>query len=202
MNKNTDKRVDAYIDKSDDFAKPILTHLRALIHSACPQVVETIKWGMPYFEYKGTLCGMASFKKHCAFVFWKESLMKGMKELGKEKTAMGSLGRIESLSDLPKDNVLITLIKEAVRLNEEGIKTPPRVKHTDKELSIPSYFMKAIRAHKKALETFEKFSFSNKRDYVEWITQIKNNETRKQRMVQAVEWMSQGKVRFWKYTKN
>src|SRR6187401_1911968 len=119
----TDARIDAYIEKSADFAQPILIHLRKLIHKACPDVKETLKWGMPSFEYKGILCGFAAFKKHCTFGFWKSSLLSDPHGvLEKEKTAMGSLGRMASLEDLPSDKILKSLIKEAIRLNDEGIK--------------------------------------------------------------------------------
>ena len=50
-----DKRVDAYIAKSSEFARPILRQLRDIVHEACPEVEETIKWGFPHFDYKGML---------------------------------------------------------------------------------------------------------------------------------------------------
>ncbi len=70
-----DPRIDAYIAKSVPFAQPIMEHCRALIHEACPEVTETIKWGMPSFEYKGILCGFAAFKAHCSFGFWKHAIL-------------------------------------------------------------------------------------------------------------------------------
>ncbi|MEY4931584.1 MAG: hypothetical protein RI909_2308, partial [Bacteroidota bacterium] len=112
-----EKRMDAYILKSADFAVPILNHLRELVHVACPDVEEKIKWGMPFFDYKGEgLCNMASFKQHCAFGFWKAPLMKDktLMENAKGETAMGHLGRIISLKDLPSDAALIRYIKEAM----------------------------------------------------------------------------------------
>src|SRR5215213_2106905 len=121
--KNTDERIDAYIAKSADFAKPILTHLRALVHAACPDIEETWKWSFPHFDYKGTVCSMAAFKRHCSFGFWKASLMKDSHRLltaGSE--AMGQLGQIKSLADLPPDALLIAYVREAVELNEKGVK--------------------------------------------------------------------------------
>jgi hypothetical protein len=117
----TDPRVDAYIDKAQDFAKPILTHLRELVHEACPDVQETMKWSFPHFDYKGMMCSMAAFKEHCAFNFWKQALLE-QSAFPAEKTAMGSFGRITSLKDLPADKTLKKLIVDAVRLNDEGIK--------------------------------------------------------------------------------
>lgn len=198
-----DKRIDAYIGKSANFAKPILIHLRGLVHKACPQVEETIKWGFPHFQFKGILCSMAAFKEHCIFAFWKGSVMKDphrvMSTLG--KTAMGSFGRITSRSNLPPDKVLIQYIAEAARLNEEGVPISKKAKPDSKSLTIPEYFTKAIKKNKKALTTFEGFSYTNKKDYVEWITEAKSAETRDRRLSTAIEWMAEGKIRNWKYVR-
>ena len=200
-----DARVDAYIAKSADFAKPILNHYRALIHKACPQVDETIKWGFPNFDYKGgPMTSIASFKQHCAIGFWKAALMKdGNALIGRAKSeeAMGHLGRITSLKDLPKDKVLMAYIKDAMRLNDEGLKVSNKAKPVKKELKIPEYFLKAVSKNKKALTTFEAFSNTNKKEYVIWVTEAKTEETRKKRLETSVEWMSEGKIRNWKYVK-
>ncbi|HUS00971.1 MAG TPA: YdeI/OmpD-associated family protein [Chitinophagaceae bacterium] len=199
-----DERVDAYIAKAQPFAKPILAHLRELIHNACPEVEETIKWSFASFDYKGTFCSMGAFKQHCTFGFWKYSLMKDPKgylgeRFNKGGEAMGNLGRINSMKDLPPDNVIIDLIKQAKKLNDDDVKLPPRKKTEKKELVIPDYFTKAIGKNKKALQVFEGFSPSHKREYVEWITDAKTEETRKRRMDTALEWIEEGKGRNWKY---
>lgn len=200
-------KVDAYIAKSADFAKPILNHFRALIHKTCPDAVEVIKWGFPHFDYaNGPMVHMASFKQHCAIGFWKASLMKNGKELvekAKTEEAMGHLGKISSLKNLPKDTVLVKYIKEAMRLNEEGVKLVSKKPNAEakKNLQVPDYFMKALRKNKKALKTFEEFSYSNKKEYVTWITEAKTEDTRNKRLADAVEWMSEGKIRNWKYLK-
>ncbi|MGH7456589.1 MAG: DUF1801 domain-containing protein, partial [bacterium] len=151
-----DPRVDAYIGKAADFAKPILNHLRNLIHATCPDVEETLKWGVPHFEYKGILCSMAAFKNHCAFGFWKESLILDQGNTEMRNEAMGQFGRITALSDLPKEGVLIGYIKQAVKLNEDGIKLPAKPKpEAKRELKISAYFLEALRKNKKALRTFE-----------------------------------------------
>ena len=199
---NTDKRIDAYIAKSADFAKPILNHLRSLLHKACPDVEETMKWSFPHFDYKGMMCSMAAFKEHCAFNFWKMALMKDAKKLlPNRQEAMGSFGRITSLKDLPSDKVLLGYIKEAMQLNEEGIKSKKPSSSVKKELVIPDYVIDSLRKNKKAFSTFENFSSSNKREYVEWITGAKTEETRNKRLAQAIEWMADGKIRNWKYIK-
>src|SRR5580765_6471999 len=116
----TDKRIDQYIEEKADFAKPILKHIRELVHKACPDVEETIKWGMPYFDYHGsTVCGIAAFKEHCTFLFWKASLMKDPEKIFQisDREAMGHFGRITSMKDLPSDKILIAYIKEAAKLN-------------------------------------------------------------------------------------
>src|ERR1043165_2097154 len=141
----TDPFVDQYIDKSQDFAKPILRHIRKLVHEACPDVVETKKWSFPHFDYKGMMCSMAAFKEHCAFGFWKQSLLES-KAFPAEKTAMGSFGRITSVKDLPDDETMIKLIREAVKLNEDGVKVPRNRKFEEKkELVVPDYLTAALK---------------------------------------------------------
>lgn len=201
-----DPRIDAYIAKSADFAKPILTHFRALMHKTCPDVQETVKWSFPHFDYMNApLSHMASFKQHCAIGFWKAPLMKDAETLvGKAKTeeAMGHLGRITSLKDLPKDSILISYIKDAMSLNKEGIKLAPKTKSgVTKELEVPDYFKKALAKNKKALKTFEGFSSSNKKEYISWVTEAKTETTRNTRLSTAIDWMSEGKIRHWKYKK-
>ncbi len=165
-----DNRVDGYIAKSAEFARPILTHLRDLVHAACPDVEETMKWSFPHFMYKGMLCSMASFKEHCTFGFWKSSLIVEKGGASVEK-AMGQFGRITQLSDLPSKKVLSGYIKEAMKLNEAGVKAPSRMKpKTPKEdLVVPDDLASALQANQKARATFEKFSPSQKREYVEWL---------------------------------
>ena len=196
-----DPRIDGYIAKSADFAKPILNHIRKLVHTACPEVEETMKWSFPHFDYKGMMCSAAAFKQHCSFGFWKGALILG-KDGNKADEAMVQFGRITAISDLPKDGVLIGYIKEAVRLNETGVKLPAKLKPREKkELVIPDYFIAALEKNKKALTAFENFSYSHKKEYVQWITEAKGEETRKKRLETALEWLAEGKPRHWKYVK-
>jgi len=164
-----------------------------------------MKWSFPHFEFKGAiLCSMASFKQHCAFGFWKASIMKDPEKVLQlmGKTAMGQLDRIESLKDLPADKILIAYIKEAAKLNEDEIKLPQKKKSGDKkELIVPDVLRAALKKNKKAAVTFDAFSYSNKKDYVEWITEAKTDATRETRLDTAIEWMSEGKNRNWKYQK-
>jgi uncharacterized protein YdeI (YjbR/CyaY-like superfamily) len=198
-----DEKIDVYIAESADFAQPILTHLREIVHRACPEVEETMKWSFPHFDYKGMMCSMAAFKNHCAFGFWKASLMKDPhKLLTQSREAMGQFGQITNLEDLPPDDVLIAYIKEAVRLNEEGVKLRSKPKATEKKsLDIPEFFTAALKENKAASETFEKFSYSHKKEYVEWIVEAKSEETRNKRLATAIEWITEGKPRNWKYAK-
>jgi uncharacterized protein YdeI (YjbR/CyaY-like superfamily) len=199
-----DERVDAYIAKSHDFAKPILIHLRELVHTACPDVEETMKWSMPHFDYKGVMAGMSAFKKHCAFGFWKASIMNdptGALAL-KDREAMGNFDRITNLKDLPPDKVIIALVKEAARLNAEGIKVEKKPAPKEKkDFVVPDYFTEALKKNKAAHVNFEAFSYSKKKDYVEWVTEAKTEATRDKRLATAVEWISEGKGRNWKYEK-
>ncbi len=198
------KGMDAYILKSADFAVPILNHLRELVHIACPDVEEKIKWSMPFFDYKGEgLCNMASFKQHCAFGFWKAALMKDHKlqETAKSETAMGHFGKITNIKDLPSDAVIIRYIKKAMKLNDDGIRVIKKKPAVTKELEVPDYFLKELKKHKAAQKTFDAFSPSNKKEYVTWIVEAKTEETRQSRMTTAMEWMADGKPRNWKYMK-
>lgn len=192
-----DPRIDAYIAKSADFAKPILTYLREIVHRACPRVEETMKWSAPHFMYEGMLCGMASFKSHCAFGFWKGGLVLDAK--GKTREAMGHFGRITSLEDLPSKKVLSGYIRKAMALNEKGIPSPTRTKRAPKpEAAVPKDLAAALDKNQKAGATFD-FSPSHRREYVEWITEAKTEATRQRRLETAIGWMAEGKSRNWKY---
>jgi uncharacterized protein YdeI (YjbR/CyaY-like superfamily) len=196
-----DPRVDAYIAKSADFAKPILTHLRSLVHAGCPGVEESVKWGFPHFMYKGILCSMASFKEHCAFGFWKGKLVFGAEGKASDE-AMGQFGRITAISDLPSEQPILGYIRTAMRLNEKGVPSPTRVRTKEKKpLKVPAYLKAALAKNKKANRTFGAFSYSHKKEYIEWITEAKTAETREKRLKTAVGWMAEGKKRNWKYTK-
>ena len=199
-----DKRVDAYIGKSAEFAKPILTHLRALVHKACPEVVETIKWGFPNFDYKGVFCNMAAFKEHCAFGFWKASMLNDPKGLlqPNDKGSMGNFDRITSVKDLPSDKILLDFIKQAVELNERGVKRKVKVTpRGSKTIDTPDYFLRALKKNKVAFDIFENFAYSHRKEYIQWFEEAKTDETRQKRIAQALEWIAEGKARNWKYMK-
>ncbi len=200
----TDKRIDAYIAKSADFAKPILTHLRQLVHKACPGATETVKWGMPFFEYNGTiLCNMAAFKQHCSFGFWNALQMKdaGEKLQVKDRGAMGNFDRITSLKDLPADKTMTAYIKEAATLIEKGVKKAAPKKAPKPELPMPPELAAALKKNKKAQAAFEGFPPSHRREYIEWIVEAKTDATREKRIATTVEWLTEGKSRMWKYQK-
>jgi len=191
-----DPRIDAYIDKAADFAKPILTHLRETVHRACPDCEETLKWGHPSFTYKGLMCGMAAFKQHCTFGFWKGSLVIGR---GKDGDAMGQFGRIASVKDLPAPRVLAGYVKKAAALNDDGVKAARRPRGPAAPVRVPADLAAAFRSHKKAKTTFDSFSPSHRREYVEWITDAKRDQTRKRRVATTVEWLAAGKTHNWRY---
>lgn len=196
-----DPRVDAYIARSADFARPILTRLRETVHEACPDVEETIKWGAPHFMYHGMLGGMSAFKQHCAFGFWKGKLIVGDND-GNAAKAMGQFGRLRSVADLPPKRMMHRYIRQAMKLNEEGVKVPVQRKAAaPAPLVVPADLAAALRRNRRAKATFESFSPSHRREYVMWITEAKTDETRQRRLAQAVEWMAEGKPRNWKYIK-
>jgi uncharacterized protein YdeI (YjbR/CyaY-like superfamily) len=199
-----DSRVDAYIAKSADFAKPILIHIRELVHKASPLITESIKWGFPFFDYKGPVCQMAAFKQHMAFGFWKaKQLNDPNKLLQQDEPAAGSFGRLISLADLPSDEILVDFIKQAMQINEVAKdspvkkETPPKVPKA--AIEMPADFADLLANSPKALEVYEKFSPSHKREYLEWIVDAKSHDTRQKRMQTALEWISEGKSRNWKY---
>jgi uncharacterized protein YdeI (YjbR/CyaY-like superfamily) len=195
-----DRRIDAYIAKSGDFAKPVLEHLRQVVHAACPDVEETIKWGHPAFIRHGLLCNMAAFKEHCTLGFWKGSLI--LDSQGRRADGgWGQFGRITSLSDLPAKSVLTGYVRKAAKLNEEGVRLPRRPTAKHGPVVVPAALLAALRKNAKARTTFEAFSPGQQRDYAEWIQEAKQEATRARRVATAIEWMSQGKSRNWKYEK-
>lgn len=191
--------VDAYIAKAAPFARPILERVRKLFHEGCPAIEETIKWGVPSFEYRGMVGGMAAFKQHATFGLWRFAELPDPHGLFKTKSPMGA-GKFTDVSQLPPDDVLVGYIREAVKLNESGVK-PARPKKAKPPLKVPAPLMVALRKNKKALATFEAFPPSHKREYVEWIAEAKQEETRERRLATAIEWMARGKSRNWKYEK-
>jgi uncharacterized protein YdeI (YjbR/CyaY-like superfamily) len=194
-----DPRIDAYIEKAAPFAQPILTHLRSVVHAGCPNVEESIKWGMPHFLHDGRiLAGMAAFKAHCTFGFWHGRQAAAQ---GKDREAMGQFGRITALADLPGKRELTRIVKEAVALADAGVPPPRAPKSTSPrpELDVPDDLRKALARNAAARKTFEGFSPSHRREYIEWLVEAKREETRKGRLAQTLEWLADGKSRHWKY---
>ena len=204
---STNSEVDVYIAKAAPFAQPILTHLRALIHQACPDAEEEIKWGRPFFLHRGTiLSNISAFKSHCAFGFWGAEIGKVLrKDAALKPGAMGLLGRIASLKDLPPDKQLFAYIRQAAAFIESGqgenrIVAQRRVAKPPKPpLEVPPEFTSALRRDRKAAAAYAAFSPSCQREYVEWIADAKRPETRDRRIAQAIEWIAEGKQRNWKY---
>lgn len=196
----TNPAFDAYIRKAAPFAQPILKKIRALFHKACPDIEEVMKWSFPHFEYRGIVGSMAAFKQHATFGFWKAALMSdphGFLDTAGE-TSM-SRTKFTDVTELPPDKVLIEYIREAVALNEQGIKIARPKREKKPEAKVPADLLAALKKNKKALAAFEAFSPSHRREYVEWITEAKQEETRKKRVAQAIEWLAEGKSRHWKY---
>lgn len=192
-----DKRIDAYIAKAAPFARPILTHLRAVVHEACPDVEETLKWGSPAYMHHGILGITAAFKAHCALVLWRAPLIVGAT---KSRDARGHFGRLTSVKDLPSKKVLIGLLKQAVKLNEAGAKPSQRAKgKVKKAVRTPVDLAAGIKKSAKARAAWAEFSPSARREYIEWITEAKRPETRTERLQTTLKWVAEGKQRNWKY---
>lgn len=197
------QQIDQYIETSAEFAKPILNHLRALVHQVCPEAEEKLKWGFPHFDYKGVYTSMAAFKEHCAFNFWKVNLVTDPNKLfgEKDERAMGNFGRIRSLSDLPADEILLEYLLEAKKLNDMGIKVTPK-KPAEKEKTepaVPDDLRAALSRNLAAGVFFDKFTWSQRKEYIMWISEAKTLETRNKRIETTVEWVAEGKTRNWKY---
>ena len=191
-----DPRIDDYIEEAATFAKPVLRHIRKVVHAGCPQAVETMKWSMPHFEHHGVLCGMAAFKAHCSLGFWKGTLL-GLERNGE---AMGQFGRITSVRDLPPEKALLALVKKAAKLNEDGVAAPKRAARKPAgPVVVPADLMTALRGNPRALGTFEGFSPSHRREYIEWLDEANTDATRKKRIATTVEWAAEGRSLNWKY---
>jgi len=193
-----DARVDTYISGSAEWARPILTHLRQVVHAGCPEVEETLKWGWPHFMYDGLLCSMAAFKAHCTFGFWKGPLV--VRQAVQTGAAMGQFGRITRLSDLPSRRRLVGYVKKAARLNERGVKASGGAsRRRRRRLPVPVDLDARLDRNAAARATFEAFSPARRREYLEWIADAKGADTRRRRLETAVEWMAEGKPRNWRY---
>lgn len=197
-------KVTEYIAKSADFAKPILNHLRELIHSTCPDADEDIKWGTPHYAYKGDhLCMMAGFKNHCSFSLYKAEMMKdkAIQDSIKAGKKFGYMDKVKSIDELPAKKVLLAYIKEAMVINESGVKKARPKTDKPKLVELPDYFAKALKANVKANKVFNEKSNSFRKEYIVWITDAKTDETRQKRMEQSLEWIADEKGRFWQYEK-
>jgi uncharacterized protein YdeI (YjbR/CyaY-like superfamily) len=200
-----DPRVDAYIEKAAPFAQPILNHLRKLMHQACPHVTESIKWGMPFFLQQGIVLGnMAAFKQHCAFGFWGSQMKKALDKDGlRSSEAMGALGRITNLKDLPEEKTLLAYMRQAGELVQTGERTKSIDRSmrssSPKPVRVPPELAAALKKNKAANKAFAAFPPSHRREYSDWVADAKRPETKQKRVTQAVTWIAQGKSRNWKY---
>ena len=194
-----DPRVDAYITKAAPFARPILKSIRETVHASCPDVEEAMKWSFPHFLYKGMLCSMASFKEHAALGFWKGSLVTGGP---RSADAMGHFGRLTKVSDLPSNKVLAAYVRKAAALNEQGVKVPRAPRKPAPALKMPTEMSAALKTNQKARAGFDALPPSHQREYLQWIIEAKGADTRARRIAQAIEWMTEGKSRNWKYERS
>jgi uncharacterized protein YdeI (YjbR/CyaY-like superfamily) len=195
-----DPRIDVYIDNALPFARPILKHLRKAVHAGCPEVQETMKWSMPHFDYKGMFIGMAAFKQHCSFGFWREAAL-ALGGNGEDADGMGHFGRITSLKDLPAEKTLVGYVRKAVELKDAGVKLPKAAKQKAKPVAVevPDYLSNALKRNTKARSVWDGFSPSHRKEYVEWLTSAKREETREKRLETTLAQLAEGKPLNWKY---
>lgn len=199
-----DPKVDAYIARAPEFAKPVLEHFRVIVHKASPDITESIKWSVPSFDYKGKmLCSMAAFKQHCALAFWLGAQIKALQpylaEVEDRASEFGRIPDIKSVKDLPKNMDLLAAVKEAIALADAGITLKRAPAKKSAELPVPEDLAKALGKNKAAKAVFEKFAPSHRKEYIQWITEAKTDATRNKRIASAIEWIAEGKGRNWKY---
>lgn len=199
MSVKKDPRIDAYIDGAADFARPILKRIRAAVHEACPDCVEEIKWSHPAFTHNGMLAGMVAFKAHCAFHYWKGSLVMAQEPKGAQ--AIAQLRALKTLSDLPPKASLVRWTKKAMALNDAGVTERRAPRSARKPIKVPADLSTALERHARAQATFTAFPPGKQRDYIEWITEAKSDETRQRRLATSIAWLADGKSRNWKYEK-
>ncbi len=192
-----DPRIDAYIARAQPFARPILEHVRERVHAALPQAEETLKWSAPSFTLDGKiLLMMAAFKQHAAVNFWRGQELRGE---APSADGMGQFGKLRSVSDLPADDELDRLIREAAELTRSAA-APRKIKHAPKPPpDMHPAFAAALEKAPQAKATLDGFPPSAQRDYLEWIAEAKQDATRGKRIATAIEWLSEGKRRHWKY---
>ena len=188
--KNTSPEVDRYIANAAPFAKPILEKLRKAFHKGDPEIVETMKWSVPHFDHDGPVAGMAAFKEHVSWGFWKAQLLSEPQEVRTKVT---------SVKDLPPETVIVAWVREAVQLNQDGVKAKRVPRVARKTADMPPELAEALKKAPAAKKVFDAFSPSHRREYIEWIAEAKQDATRKKRIAQAIEWLSEGKPRNWKY---
>ncbi|HAB16005.1 MAG TPA: hypothetical protein DCE44_06110 [Verrucomicrobiales bacterium] len=198
----SDPRIDTYIAKAAPFARPILKRLRQLVRDACPEAEETMRWSRPAFVLDGKLlCGMAAFKAHCNFGFWHHRMDSILgQDARRDPAAAGLTGRITRSDDLPDDQTVMRYVRTAARLNASGAPARPRLaRRSRKELAVPADLAAALQKDRAATAAFTKFSPSHRREYIEWITEAKREETRQKRLATSLQWLAEGKPRHWKY---
>ena len=209
-----DPRVDAQIEGAPGFARPVLRHLRTLIHQA-GEVEETIKWQRPFFLHQGEIvCSLGAFKEHCSLGIWGEGMSDVLRADGVSgDDASGSIGRITCLADLPDDALLLHWLRKAVAIAAAKASAPrgARIKAAPQkagkslpqiakgELATPEDLVRELARVAGATENFQAFAPSCRKEYVEWIEEAKRPETRAKRLGEAVGWIAEGKRRNWKY---
>ena len=196
--------VDRYIENAAPFARPILERIRKAFHKAHPEITESMKWSFPHFEHKGVVGSMAAFKQHVSWGFWKAKLMDdpaGILEGSTGETSMGG-AKIRDVKDLSSEKVMVDYVKRAVSLNEEGVKLErAKPRPANAPVDVPDDLEAALKKNAKARKTFEGFPSGQRREYVYWLNDAKQAATRAKRLATAIEWLSEGKPRNWKYMK-
>jgi len=190
-----DPRVDTYIERAAGFAQPLLHLLRARFHAASPDLDEAIKWGRPAFLYRGKLLGgMAAFKHHVALNFWHGAQVVG----AARDEAMGQFGRLTGLDELPDATTFNAMVQRAIALIDAGVTRPSGGRRRE-PLPMPAEFAAALERPAVASAQFDAFSPRQRREYIEWISDAKREETRTRRIAQAVGQLAAGKPHNWKY---
>jgi hypothetical protein len=188
------EQINQYMAELPEWQRRMLVRLRQLIHEAAPEVEEAWRWDKPHFDNAGIMVGLCAFKEHVAVWFHKGALLKDTKKLFEATARTEEKGmRAYKLHEGDKINeaAFLDLVKQAVAVNDKGTKLR-EAKPTKKALVVPEDLEQVLRKDPTAWANWEAFPVGHRRAYVEWVTDARQEETRKRRIAQSLEKIREG----------
>ncbi|MCB0792148.1 MAG: DUF1801 domain-containing protein [Flavobacteriales bacterium] len=188
------ERINSHIAEQDEWKRRLMVRLRQLIHQVDPGIEETWRWNGPHFDRNGIMLGMSAHKTCVSIWFHKGALLKDPRRLFEPLEKDEAKGmRVYKLkeSDAIDEKAFTELVKQAVKLNEDGVKLS-EAKPARKTLVVPPELESVLKKDQHAMTNWEGFSYSKKKDYIEWVTDAKREETRKRRIAQAFQLIRDG----------